>query len=301
MIEMVKVTLTRNKQTILDDLSLQIPDHRMFGIFGSDHQSRSMILKMAAGLEEPERGRVTVDGEPVYERRSNTYLKTGYLPDHIGLYSQLKLEEYYEMILSLYRIYGRNRIVRMEEVSSRLNLTAYMDRYLDETPQEMYPFLGLGAAILHEPDWLILNEPFESLNVAGRERMIEILRDLYDEGISFLINTQVFGELTGFLTDIAVIEDGRVMVSGSIEEVMAREMEVCPVRMQVIDGMEEALKVLKESPVVERVTVTDHDVILRFSGDEREEAQLLSQITAAGALVRNYHRDQVNLEDILRR
>ncbi len=301
MIELHKVSLTRNRINIFDELSMQIPSHQVFGVFGEDSLCRSMLLKIAAGLEEPGRGRVLVDDEPVYAPGSRAYQKTGYLSGDCGCYSHLKLEEYYEMALSLYKIHGRNSRARMEEIFDLLEIGEYKDRYLEEASREMIPVFGLGAAILHDPDWLILNEPFEYTDVYCRKKMIDAIRILCEEGMSVLINTQVIPELTGFLTDIAVIEDKAITISGSIEDVLAEEMVTCPVRMQVIENMDEALKVLKENPVVERVTVDRQEVVFWFSGDEREEAHLLSAVTAAGALVRNYHRDRVHLEDILRR
>ncbi len=301
MIEFVKVSLTRNKQTCLQDLNLEIQDHQVFGVFGSDQTSRSMLLKAAAGIEEPDKGRVLVNTENVYDPQSEAYKLSGFMQNHFGFYGQLTLEEYYEMILSLYKIYGRNRRSRLEEVLKMLDLMAFRETYLEEIPRSLFPMFGLGAAILHEPVWLILDEPFEMLDVDHREHMIDILKAMYQEGVSLIINTQVYTELTGFMTNLSVLEQGKVKICGSIEEVMEREMDTCPVRMHVIDHMEAAIQVLKDNPIVERVTVDGQEVIFRFQGDEREEAMLLAQITGSGALVRNYRRDSVNLEDILRR
>lgn len=300
MLEFQDVTLSRDNITYIEKLSLQIPDGSVYGIFGMDHEARSVLVRSAAGTFRPDSGRILADEEDVYAPDSESYRFIGFMGQKPSYYDKLKVEEFYDLILTMYQVAGRNRRVRMEEVLELVGLTEFRDAYIEQLAHDQLPFMSLGTAVLHEPAWLILDEPFEMINGEARDRMVNILAYLCESGISILINSQMYPELYGFLTDLAVIEDGRNTIHGSIEDVFEEITNKSPVSMHVLDKMENALAILKLNPLVERVTVVDRDVLFRFTGDEREEAQLLTQLVASGALIQNYNRDRMNLDDILR-
>lgn len=91
------------------------------------------------------------------------------------------------------------------------------------------------------------------------------------------------------------------MTEGKTEDVFETVMKKSPVRMHVLAGMEEALAVLKKNRMVDRVTVDEQDVIFRFNGGEKEEAELLTDLVGSGAFIQNYMRDRVNIEEFFRR
>ena len=184
------------------------------------------------------------------------------------------------------------------EILELLSLEEYSGVCIRDIPPEKYPFLCLGKTILHDPRWLFLDDPFLGLNVSGRDQMLQILLQLHEQGRSIVIQSQMFPELLDFYTDIAVIEGGRVVSSGMIQDVYEIALRQSPVRMHVIAGMDEALAVLKNNSLVERVTVSDMDVIFRFNGGAKEEAELLSDLVAGGTLIQNYMRNRVNIEQI---
>ena len=153
--------------------------------------------------------------------------------------------------------------------------------------------------MIHEPGWLFLDQPFDGLDAVGRERMRNLLARFHDEGMTILINCSMVPEMAGLLTDVMVFEEGKIVISGPIEEVVERIMHERPVRMHVLSNMDGALDVLKTNELVERVVVDGSHVIFRFQGDDIEEARLLSSIVKNGVLLQNYTRDRINLDDIL--
>ena len=108
-----------------------------------------------------------------------------------------------------------------------------------------------------------------------------------------IINTSMYPEMMGFITDVVVIEEGKNLTFGPVEEVYAEALCKSPVRMHILAQMEKALEVLKENHLVDRVTVDGDDVIFRFNGGEKEEAELLTDREAqpgAAVLVRRVGR-----------
>ena len=223
------------------------------------------------------------------------------MPREYGFYDLLRVEEYFELFLSLYKVNGRYREKRVKEVAKLFGIEQYMGAFIVEVPAELLPFLCLAKTILHDPQWLLLDDPFAELSSPGRNAMVKILLMLQEQGKSMVINSQLFPETNGLFTDVAIIEEGKVVTEGKTEDVFETVMKKSPVRMHVLAGMEEALAVLKKNRMVDRVTVDEQDVIFRFNGGEKEEAELLTDLVGSGAFIQNYMRDRVNIEEFFRR
>ena len=300
MLEYRNISIEEKKESCIDALTLKVPDGAILCLAGGDHRARTLLMEVGAGSRKPDSGSVYLDDTDIYEEPARLYSRIGYMMSQPGNYHGVKVYEYYEMVLSLYRIRGRNRRKRIEKVLSLLALEEYSDRYIEELPVDLMPSFSLGKTILHEPDWLLLNQPFHGLDAEGRARIVTVLLSLHEDGVSMILNTEMYPDLLGFITDIAVIEDGRTGMCGQIEEVYENLLKRSPVTMRVLSGMEEALNVLKKDRLVDRVTVRDHDVIFRFRGEEKEEADLLADLIRAGALVQSYTRDRIRINEMFR-
>ena len=287
MLDFQNISICRKGEKVLDHFNLKAPDGVILALLGEDKEAKSMLLKTASGGEKPEEGQIYMDGISIYEE--------------YGFYNLLKVEEYYELFLSLYKVGGRYRSRRIEEVLEMLEMTQYKQTFIGELPIDTFPFLYLGKAILQEPEWLLMDDPFDNMSVTARKKMIGILLSLHEKGTSMIINTSMYPEMMGFITDVVVIEEGKNLTFGPVEEVYAEALCKSPVRMHILAQMEKALEVLKENHLVDRVTVDGDDVIFRFNGGEKEEAELLTDLVASGALIHNYMRDLANIEEIFRR
>lgn len=301
MLEFQNISIYRREKRILDDFNLKIPDGAIMGLLGSDSKAKSMILAAASGSQAPDYGQILLNGVSIYQGRSRSYQNFGYMPREYGFYDLLRVDEYFELFLSLYKVNGRYRQKRMEEVAELFGIRQYMSAFIMELPAEMLPFLCLAKTVLHDPEWLLLDEPFANLNSFSRNSMIKILLMLQEEGKSIVVNSQMFPETRDFFTDVALVEDGRVVVEGETEDIFETALKKSPVRMHVLAGLDEALEVLKMNTLVDRVTVDEKEVIFRFNGGEREEAELLTDLVASGAFVQKFMRDRVNIEEVFRR
>ena len=301
MLEFQNISIYRREERILDDFNLKIPDGAIMGLLGSDSKAKSMILAAASGSQAPDYGQILLNGVSIYQGRSRSYQNFGYMPREYGFYDLLRVDEYFELFLSLYKVNGRYRQKRMEEVAELFGIRQYMSAFIMELPAEMLPFLCLAKTVLHDPEWLLLDEPFANLNSSSRNSMIKILLMLQEEGKSIVVNSQMFPETRDFFTDVALVEDGRVVVEGETEDIFETALKKSPVRMHVLAGLDEALEVLKMNTLVDRVTVDEKEVIFRFNGGEREEAELLTDLVASGAFIQKFMRDRVNIEEVFRR
>ncbi|MCD8020081.1 MAG: ABC transporter ATP-binding protein [Clostridiales bacterium] len=301
MLEFRNISIYRQNRRVLDDFNLKVQDGTILGLLGSDNGARSMILSAASGSQAPDYGQILLDEVSIYGGKNKIYQKVGYMPQEYGFYDTLRVEEYFELFLSLYKVNGRYRQKRMDEVARLFDFESYMTAFIMELPVEILPFLCLAKTVLHDPEWIFLDEPFAGLSSVQRYDMMKILLILQEQGKSMVVNSQFFPENIDFFTHIAIIEDGKVVMKNTTEDIFELALRKNPVRMHVLAGMDEALGVLKDNALVDRVTVDDNDVIFRFNGGEREEAELLTDLVAAGAFIQNYMRDRVNIEETFRR
>ena len=255
MLDFQNISIYRKGEKVLDHFNLKAPDGVILALLGEDKEAKSMLLKAASGGEKPEEGQIYMDGISIYEEGRNAYCNFGYMSKEYGFYNLLKVEEYYELFLSLYKVGGRYRSRRIEEVLEMLEMTQYKQTFIGELPIDTFPFLYLGKAILQEPEWLLMDDPFDNMSVTARKKMIGILLSLHEKGTSMIINTSMYPEMMGFITDVVVIEEGKNLTFGPVEEVYAEALCKSPVRMHILAQMEKALEVLKENHLVDRVTV----------------------------------------------
>lgn len=301
MLEFRNISIQIKNKKILDNFSLTIPEGAIMGLIGSDGEARNQLLEIAGGGKKPSSGEIILNGVSMGGGKNYIYSHVGYMPKQYGFHELLRVDEMFELFLSLYHINGRYRQRRIEEVLELISMKEYASAFIQEIPAEQLPFLCLGKTILHDPEWLFLNEPFLNLNSVDRSRMLKILLILQEQGKSIVVNSQIFPELPDIFSDIVVIEDGKALASGTVQEVYERALRQSPVRMRVLDGMENALQVLKHNRLVDRVTVDGREVIFHFNGTEKDEAELLSSLVLEGALIQSYMRDRINLEKFWRR
>ena len=179
MLDFQNISIQRKGKKVLDDFSLKAPDGVILALLGEDKEGKSTLLKAASGGEKPETGDIYIDGISIYEKGGNAYCNFGYMSKEYGFYSLLKVEEYYELFLALYKVGGRYRSRRIEEVLELLDMKEYEGAFIGELPAETLPFLYLGKAILQEPEWLLMDEPFSALDEFTREKLHDDLLGIW--------------------------------------------------------------------------------------------------------------------------
>ena len=179
MLDFQNISIQRKGKKVLDDFSLKAPDGVILALLGEDKEGKSTLLKAASGGEKPETGDIYIDGISIYEKGENAYCNFGYMSKEYGFYSLLKVEEYYELFLALYKVGGRYRSRRIEEVLELLDMKEYEGAFIGELPAETLPFLYLGKAILQEPEWLLMDEPFSALDEFTREKLHDDLLGIW--------------------------------------------------------------------------------------------------------------------------
>lgn len=290
----------------LDHLNLHIEKGELFGFVGPNGAGKTTTMRIVCGLLKATSGEAYVDGVNAITNPEDIKRKVGYVPDFFGVYDNLKVMEYMEFYGSMYGMDKES----VDEISKGLlelvNLADKEDVFVDTLSRGMKQRLCVARALIHNPDLLVLDEPNSGLDPRARFEMKEVLKNLSSMGKTIIISSHILPELSEMCTSIGIMEHGRLIVSGRVEDVMQQSMGSSPIHISAyvenMENKEQAQEfigtVLREQPLVSKVNFTEDEVLVNFKGDEKQVAQLLKFLISKNIMVNNFYREKEDLESL---
>ncbi|MDO4268621.1 MAG: ABC transporter ATP-binding protein [Eubacteriales bacterium] len=298
MLKIRNLQKTYGSYRALSGLDMDIARGALYGFVGPNGAGKTTTIKILAGLLKADAGTVEIDGVNAAEDPRSLKDKIGYLPDNFGVYDNLKVSEYMAFFSSCYGLEGLRARRRSEMLLEQVGLGEKTDFFVESLSRGMKQRLCLARALIHDPPFLIMDEPTSGLDPRTRLEFKEMVRELCDQGKTVLISSHILSELSELCSDIGIIDGGKMLLTGSMDEIVERVHTSKPVIITVEDHLPEALSVLKEHPMVRTITVKDSEIMVGFTGGARQEGELLRQLVEAGVLVRGFVREPGSLEAI---
>ena len=297
MLEIRDLKKNYGKYQVLNGLDMTVPDGSLFGFVGPNGAGKTTTLKIMVGLLEADGDTVSYDGFSFQEEGWERHV--GYVPDFFGVYDNLKVWEYMEFFASCYGLEGLKARKRCSALLEQIGLEDKEEFYVDGLSKGMKQRLCLARALIHDPEVLILDEPMAGLDPRTRFDFRETLKDLSDQGKTIVLSSHVLSELSELCTDVGIIDQGRMALTGSIRDILSQVNSSNPIVITLFGGgTDVALSILKSHPSVHTITVKGREIVVRFSGDEQEEAVLLQRLVDAGLLVSGFTREKGSLESL---
>lgn len=280
----------------VDNLSLEIGKGHIYGFVGANGAGKTTTMKIVAGLSKPTSGRVVIDGIDILEYPVSFKNKIGYMPDFFGVYDDLKVTEYMDFYAGVYGVEKSERPKITEQLLELVNLTEKKDFYVDNLSRGMKQRLCLARSLIHNPELLILDEPASGLDPKARVEMKEVLKELRDLGKTIIISSHILPELAELCTSIGIIERGKMVVSGTVEEIMQKTSHNKVIRIKVLGELEGAVKLLKEQPSIGAVNVHNDYLEADFNGTDEVMAEILRSAIKNEIPIVSYTEVEKNLE-----
>lgn len=282
----------------VDGLNLSVEKGELFGFVGPNGAGKTTTLKIIAGLLQANAGEIYVDGLDILKDRKSLKEKIGYMPDFFGVYDNLKVKEYLHFFGSAYRIHERELQKISGELLQMVQLSGKEEAYVDELSRGMKQRLCLARALIHNPDLLILDEPASGLDPRTRYEFKEILKQLCETGKTIVISSHILMELAEMCTSIGIIQNGKIILQGNIDNIMMTIDTSNPLIIKVHEGMETAVRILKQNNLIRSLAVQGNSILTMFSGSRDKEAELLQELVTSGVMVTSFAREQSNLESL---
>ncbi|HSM38771.1 MAG TPA: ATP-binding cassette domain-containing protein [Candidatus Limnocylindrales bacterium] len=258
----------------LDDVSFAVEPGRIFGLLGANGAGKTTSMRVVLDILRADSGTVTWQGVSNRDLPRRTW---GYLPEERGLYLRMKVIDVLRFFAALYGVPGSTATRVVEEWLERFRVPDYRDRRVEELSKGNQQKIQFIAAILHDPDVLIMDEPFSGLDPVNVQLLKEAFVEMRDRGKTLIFSTHQMEQVEELCEAITIIDGGRVVVSGSVRDVR-RAMGRQVVRLAT-DGDGQGLEWLSTIPGVmittERAdyleltvpTGTDPELILRAAMD----------------------------------
>jgi ABC-2 type transport system ATP-binding protein len=230
LIEFKSVTKLYGKVLGVNDISLTLPQGA-YGLLGPNGAGKSTLLNLLTGQLLPTRGTVHILGQ---DPRNNSELmrKIGYCPGFEGLYTSITGRKWVAFLLEMHGVKRRRALERAEECMAIVGMLDGMNRPISNYSRGMRQRTKIAQAIAHDPPFLILDEPLSGLDPVGRAEMTEVLRTRVAQGGSLILASHVLHEIEAVTDSFLLISGGRLLASGTAEEVHQLLFDL-PVEVQI--------------------------------------------------------------------
>ena len=299
MIEVINFTKRYGDFVAVDNLSLTIGKGEIFGFIGPNGAGKSTTIRFLATLLRPTSGEGRVAGFSVTTEPMSVRRVIGFMPDDFGVYDGMKVWEFLDFFAVAYEIPRSYRKKIIGEVLDLLDLTHKRDDYVNGLSKGMKQRLCLAKTLVHDPPVLILDEPASGLNPRARLEMKALLNELKQMGKTILISSHILSELADFCTSIGIIERGKMLAAGNIQEIQAQIRSHRVLKVRVLDeSTDRAAEVLRASSSIRTVETYDHTVTAEFEGEDQDMAGLLDRLISGGVAVQSFAEEPLSLEEV---
>jgi ABC-2 type transport system ATP-binding protein len=217
-LELERVTKAYDKFVAVDNLSFNIGEGEIFGLLGPNGAGKTSSIRMMIGITIPDSGAVRVFGQPLTR---NLLDRVGYLPEERGLYKKMKIMENLVFLAQLKGISVPEATRRANQWLERLDLGRWASAKVEELSKGMQQKVQFIAAVIHEPDFMILDEPFSGLDPASSLVLKDALLDLKKQGKTILFSTHRMDTVERLCDSICLVNQGRSVLLGSLREIKA--------------------------------------------------------------------------------
>jgi len=285
----------------VDDLTLSVPAGEVFGLVGPNGAGKTSTFRVLTTLMEPTYGEVFLDGVDAFEDIEAVRRIVGYMPDLAPVPADLKVWEFLDFHAAAYGLGSRaRRRTRVEECLAEVALTDQRDKWCKELSRGQTQRVVLAKTLLHRPRVLILDEPASGLDPLARRDLRNTLRKLAGNGATVFVSSHILSELAEMCTSLCVMNRGRLLASGTAEEVRRQLGSTERVLTATLLGRhEEAVAWLAAQPAVHETRIAGEQIVFGFKGDDEGQAALIEGLIALGIRLRAFEEKRSSFEDIL--
>lgn len=275
--------------TAVDDLSFDVRAGRVFGFLGPNGAGKTTTIRMIVGITAPDDGRIELFGRHMSPAMQD---RIGYLPEERGLYKKMKVVDQLRYFAALKDVTGIIAERRIDNWLERMNLAEWKHKKTTDLSKGMQQKIQFISTVLHDPDLLILDEPFSGLDPVNVEFMIEVLSEFKVRDKTVIFSTHLMETAERLCHDIILINKSKKVIGGSlrsVKESFGKNM----IALRADGGGE----VLESNTYIEQITVHADEKQITLA-DGVDPQVLLRSLIDAGATISKFEQIEPSLNDI---
>lgn len=207
----------------VDDLSFRVQEGEVFGLIGPNGAGKSTTMMMITGLLEPDAGEIKLRGETFNPRDRQMRAQFGFVPQDVALYPGLSATQNLRFFGRLYGLRGRALRARIDQILELTGLRENADHKVDSFSGGMKRRLNFGVALLHQPGFIVLDEPTVGVDPQSRSHLLDGVRELAQQGVGVVYATHYMEEVEAVCDRVAIVDRGRLLREGPIGELLGRQ------------------------------------------------------------------------------
>ncbi len=287
--------------TAVRDLSFEVGAGEVFGLIGPNGAGKSSTIRVLATIQEPTYGDVRIAGRDVVTETARAREAVGYMPDLAPVDDNLRCWEFLDLFAAAYGMPRRQRQIRVDEVLDEVGLGEKRDAKSGTLSRGMKQRLVLAKTVLVEPSVLLLDEPASGLDPMARIQLRDMLQRQTEMGRTVLISSHILSELSGFCTSIGIMEKGRMVVSGRLDEIVRGMHSGLRVVVELLDAPPDAATLAAGCAGVTNAVADRNRLMIEMEGGDEEAAALLRELIGKGLSVIGFREEKLDIEAILLR
>lgn len=263
------VTKCFNDIPAVSELDMSIDPGKIVGLLGPNGAGKTTTLRMILDIFRPDKGKIKFDGKKFKRKFLN---QIGYLPEERGIYQRYKVSDVLVYFGRLKNLSKRKSGVEAVRLLDRFNLIDYVDEQVGHLSKGMQQKLQFIISVLHNPDILIFDEPFRGLDPFNQEIVRKYIKGLKNENKAILLSTHQLGEAEALCDMFVLVDTGRVVLQGSLEEIREGFRE----KILVVEASND-LKKLQSIHNIERMTIKNSRAFLEMN-EKNDVKKIMNEV-----------------------
>ena len=279
MIEVEHLTKKYGDLVAVRDLSFKVEKGKIWGLLGPNAAGKTTTMRILTGFLPATDGKASVSGLDIFEKPNEVKKITGYLPEVVPLYPEMTVSSFLSFVAAIKQVPSAKKKVALENALKVSGLEKVKNKLIKYISRGFKQRVGIAQALIHDPEILILDEPTIGLDPAQIIEIRQLIKSLKGER-TIVLSTHILAEVTQTCDGVVIINEGKLMASGSLEELTASFRQKEGVILKLRKGISDAVPALKQLPGVEKVSLHNGELAVDWSAgkDLRED---ISKIVVA--------------------
>lgn len=288
-LEVKELTKSFGKIKAVDHISFNVPEGSVFGLIGRNGAGKTTTIRMMMNIYLPDSGEVILQGTKIGQEFKD---KAGYLPEERGLYKKMKVWDTLLYFAELKGKTGREVEKKANYYLKKFELYDRKNSKIEDLSKGNQQKIQFITTILHDPEFLILDEPFSGLDPINTDLLKEIILELKSQRKIIILSTHLMDFAERLCDHIALIEQGRLIFEGPLNDIKARFA-----KKNIQISCEEDLTFLKEAGIAESVVNSGNEKSIKLKSDV-DPQELLKVLIQRNIIIKKYAADEISLHEI---